>query len=276
MKPFLALFAFAALLLALPAAAQTASSIIPKAVDEPINAERPGFTNGVATVAPRRLQFEGGYTYSSTDNGYEHRFADAALLRVGTGNRTELRFGLPTYSFNHVGLIRAAGGTEDSSNGDTHGFTDTSVGTKWRFLNEGKHRPALALIAQTTLPTGEPAFRASHLQPQASLEAAYTISDSWGVQSDFVYTRASDSGQQYNQFAGGLNFGHDLGRCTGVFLETYRIAPTGAGQSNGNYVDGGITYILKNNTQFDFNFGAGISSSVRNDSFIGAGIAHRW
>ena len=261
LMPFL-LAAFL-LIACLPAHAQTTP---PPAQNNPFSSERPGFTNGAETVAPRRLQFEGGYTYLPYEGGHEHRIADAALLRVGLGKTTEFRVGLPNIAFTH-----SSGGS------DTHGFTDTSLGTKWRFLQAAKGRPSAAFIVQTSLPTGEPAYRASHLQPQIALEAAYALSDVWSVQSDLIYTRAYDGGTQYDQWAGGLNFGRSLTDTTGVFLETYRIAPSGgANAPNGNYIDGGITYLLNTNTQLDFNLGTGITSFVKNDHFFGVGVARRW
>ncbi len=82
--------------------------------DDPIEAERPGFTNGTGTVPVGHLQFETGYLYSRSDAGvHEHRLGDSALLRIPTGTNTEFRIGLPVYSFTH--LQEAASGSGGQS-----------------------------------------------------------------------------------------------------------------------------------------------------------------
>lgn len=256
--------------------------------EQPIDAERPGFTNGTGTVAPGHVQLEAGYLFTrSSDGTREHRLGDSTLLRIPTSATTEVRLGLPTHFFTHIPQMAVSASavpspTNGSSGGsdNTHGWGDSSLSAKWRFLDapdDAPHkRPSFALIAQTTLPTGEPAYRETHLQPSLALESNYDVSDAWSVQADFVYARPADSGQQFTQYSGGLNVQHNFTETTAVFLETYRIAPTGFSAPNGNYLDGGITHVLGKNTQLDFNLGTGISSAIKNDRFVGVGVAHRW
>ena len=266
----------------LSAAASCPSAWAQQPKEEPIDAERPGFTNGTGTVAPGHFQIEAGYMYTRASDGTrEHRIGDSALLRVPVSKNTEVRFGLPTYFFTHLPISVFSGSsvpspTSGNSGGsdNAHGFGDSSISAKWRFLDapdNPRKYPSLALIAQTTLPTGEQAYRETHFQPQIALEAAYG-----SLQANFVVARPADSGQTFTQYSGGLNLSHDLNDATGVFLETYRIAPTGANAQNGTYLDGGITHVLGNNTQLDFNVGTGISTALKNDRFVGVGVAHRW
>ncbi len=161
---------------------------------------------------------------------------------------------------------------------NTRGFGDMSISEKWRFLDEDKRRtrPSLALTVQTSLPTGEPAYHEGHLQPQFELDANYEVSDSWSLQAVGFYARPADEGHQFSQWAAGFNAQHDLTSTTAVFLETYRISPTGASAPNGNYLDGGITHVLGNNTQLDINLGTGLNSPIKHDQFVGVGVAHRW
>ena len=237
------------------------------AQDEPINAERPGFTNTTATILPGHLEIEIGYLFErGSDKSRTNTAGDGFIFRVPTSSRSEVRFGLPAYSFSRDG------------SGTTRGFGDAAVSVKWRFLDapaSGKG-PSLALIAQTTLPTGEPELRENRFQPQLELITNYDLSDLWGIQAEVLYARPAESGRAYNQYAASVSVSLGLTQETAIFLETYREMPSGLNAPNRNSIDTGITYILKNNTQFDVSFGTAITAPLRNDRFIGAGVSHRW
>jgi hypothetical protein len=229
-----------------------------------ITAERPGFTNGTETVALHHIQFETGYLYARQGGLTEHHLDDGGQLRYPFGDRAEFRVGLPVY-------FLVPRGSDDSG-----GFGDAAASVKWRFLEATPQRPSLALIAGTSLPTGAVARRSKNLQPVADLESEFNLSPLWQVQANAMVTRASDGDQRFSQYAGGFNVGYNVTPQTTAFAEVYRIAPTGLGAPNANYLDGGVTYVLGANTQLDVNGGVGISRGIRRDSFLGAGIGRRW
>ena len=231
----------------------------------PISPERPGFTNGTDTVLPKKIQFETGYQYSRDGKTIDHEIDNGAQLRFGITPSFEFRLGAP------AGDWISGGGTS------TRGLGDSSLSVKWRFL-EGKQAklPSLAVIAGTILPTGSRGFRENHLQPQVALESHFDFSDKYSLEADVVYTDARSDGARFDQYAGGLNLGYNLSPATGLFIETYRISPTDIGSVSGSYVDGGITHLVGNNTQFDINGGTGVTRGVRSGFFVGAGISHRF
>ena len=61
--------------------------------DEAINPERPGFTNGAATVGKKVFQLEEGITRGDGIT----RFGDGGILRYGLTAQTELRLGVPSW-----------------------------------------------------------------------------------------------------------------------------------------------------------------------------------
>jgi hypothetical protein len=253
--------------LALCAVAVTLGPSPASADDEPISAERPGFTNGTDTVPVRKIQFETGYQYARDGKSIEHELDNSAQIRFGVSSNAEIRFGIPTYDWSSTG---------DSTPG-TRGLSDSSISAKWRFLDgRQSHRPSLALIFSTTLPTGSRAVGENHLQPQAALETHFDFSGKYSLEANFVYAGLYSDSRRFDQYSGGLNLGYSVSQAFGLFVETYRISPTDYKSVSGTYVDGGLTYIVRKNTQFDINGGTGITKGVRSGFFVGAGIAHRF
>lgn len=125
--------------------------------DDAINPERPGFTNGAATVGKKVLQLEEGLTRSAGAN----TFGDGGILRYGLTAQTELRLGIPSWQ-------------KDSK------FSAGSYGVK------ATVRPNLGLIVQTS---GE-----RPTQTMAALEAEFTLTKDWSLQVDAVRDSRWSSG----------------------------------------------------------------------------------
>lgn len=124
-------------------------SLTPSHADDSINPERPGFTNGAATVGYRVWQFEEGLTRSQG----EFRLGDGGIARYGLSAKTELRLGLPSWQHGE-------------------GFSTSTVGFKTQLL------PQLAVIAQQ----GVNHDRAA----QAALEAEFPLTPRLALQADLV------------------------------------------------------------------------------------------
>ncbi len=75
-----------------------------------------------------------------------------------------------------------------------------------------------------------------------------------------------------------LTVGYTLTEKWGAFTEWYALYPSGANSSAikpQQYLDGGFTYRLTNNIQFDINAGVGLNKQA-DDYFIGSGIVLRF
>ncbi len=264
MTPKIRLALLAAALSTLPAAAYAQTS--PDSGSEPISGERPGFTAGTDTVPPHRFQLETGYLFIHEEKSDFHHFDDSGLLRFSTGANTEVRLIPPIYYLKGTG--------EDVSSG----FGDLGVSYKWRFLDEVLgHRPALALIATTSIPSGAHEVWANRLQPTVDLEAQYTLSPLFQLQANLNYTRGDDGGDQFDQYSGAINLGYNLTKTLSPYIEFDRQTPTGAdGAPSATYFDGGIAYVIGRDTQLDLNTGLDLASPSHNNHFFGVGFARRW
>jgi hypothetical protein len=234
--------------------------------EEPIATDRPDFTETAESVPLGRIQLEVGYTFARLSDERAHTLGEF-LLRIATGRRTEARIGINSYSW-----VR-------SSSGRMSGLEDSTLGFKLELADgaetPGFGRPAVALIGQTTIPTGAPGFRENSLQPEAKLCLAWDLCENLSLGSNLNYGWPSEGGSRFGQFSGTLAFGYSLNARMGAFIEYFTFAPASQGGPNSSYVDGGFTYLVNDDFQLDFRAGLGLNSSSP-EYFIGAGFGIRW
>ena len=233
--------------------------------EEPISAERPGFTNGTDTVPIGKIQFETGYLRSYQSGDRENKLGDGTQLRIPVSANLEARLGLPAYFWER-------GSTQ------TEGVGDANLSVKYHFRDASRKQnalPALAVIGSVELPTGKRDFRVDDYQPSLALEADWSFTERYSLTADGVYNAIRQNDARYTEWAGGLCFNIALSPTWGTFAEVYRISDTGAGDVHQNFFDTGILYKIGSNTALDINGGFGIFGT-ENTSFIGGGIARRW
>lgn len=235
-----------------------------ESTEEPkFSAERPDLASGTATIPPGRYQVEFGYIYAN-GGGWQQRFPDGALLRFPIDKRSEWRIGIPAY-------VRTGGNGETLS-----GLADVSLSVKWRFLDAAPKRPSLAVIVNTNLPTGRADIGSHYFQPSSSLQAAYDLSDKWGLSSYVSYANTRDGAERFDQFGFLAGAGYALSDRMSVFGELYGVSKTGPDSGAANFVDAGVTYLLNPRTQADVSAGMGISGDPKNFIFLNTGISIRW
>jgi hypothetical protein len=243
----LASAAFALLLAATLSLAPSASA--------QISADRPGFGDGTATVAPGT--FQAGLGYAVNGNGFTSQELGQVFLRYGLVDGLELRGGVGSYVIN------------ESPRDD--GYGGTGVGAKLRlFQNETS---ALSGVAALGLPTGTGAFDTVDDRARQTLKLAYdgalgdglTLSVNGGA--SFFYT--DDSAVEW-LFIPTLSFG--LTETTGAYVGYAGFYTDGV---NENWVEGGLTLLANPDTQLDVNTGLRVDDNG-DDVFVGLGVAHRF
>ena len=117
-------------LLSNAAVAQQSSDII---------THRPSFSASPYTVGAGVWQGEFGYLLTNNDDAPNQQTLPQALIRYGFGTSMEFQFDW-------------AGYTNSSGNGAS-GFSDPSIGFKWR-LSEGPGPLQMSLLAELSLPIG--------------------------------------------------------------------------------------------------------------------------
>jgi hypothetical protein len=227
--------------------------------------DRPDFTEAVETVAPKRVQLEGGYTFTRVD-AYKSHTTGEALVRIGVAQRAELRLEIGSYS------------TITSPSGDVDGFDDAAVGMKFRLYDGPKKPsfvPSVSLIAATSVPTGSAVFRQQAMQPEAKLATSWTLSDRLSLGANFNGRWGVEESQRYMEWSASGSLGVSLTEHYGMYAEVFGFDPRLDGASRRAYGNAGLTAGLTPNFQLDLRAGVGFNGAGT-DYFVGAGFARRW
>ena len=233
--------------------------------DDPLVTDRPDFTESAATVAPGRIQLEGGFTFTDAGAVEETSFGEL-LARIGLAERLELRVGINSF-------LRVDG----PGGGEVDGWEDASFGVKARLWDGGAGgRPEAALIVATSLPTGdEDLGGGAGLAPEAVLALAWEIAPDLGLGVNLGAAYPRDGGERFAQGFASAAVGWSAGDRLGLFAELYGFSEEEDGGDASAYADAGATWSLGPDHQLDARLGTGLSGTDT-DLFIGLGFAARW
>ena len=242
-------------------------------LDSPIVTDRPDFTEASSTVGLGVAQIEFGYTYTLNDDGGVRDIGNSIgepLLRYGIlAEWLELRFAVFPVSNN-----RATGAARNTTNG----VEDLYLGLKIGLTPQECWLPEMALIPQATVPLGDPVFSDDQIQPGVNWVYAWELNDRFSTAGSSQFNRASDetTGDSYTEFAQSWTVGMSLTECVEAYAEWYALFPSGADTATPeHYFNGGFTYLLTDNVQYDVRAGVGLNEAA-DDYFVGTGLSVRF
>jgi Putative MetA-pathway of phenol degradation len=231
--------------------------------------DRPDQTESSETVRPGYVQFEFGWTHSEDDEGADvtSDSLPETLIRIGIADHLEFRFGFDGYVWDDID----GAGTDE-------GAGDLEIGVKWKLWEETGRRPQTAILAGTSLPTGETRISSERFDPSIRLACAHTLTETLGLGYNVTGVWVSEEDDRGDRdttasVAYSVVLGIALSEQMGTFVEFFGEAPTSTGKP-ANSFDAGLTYLVADNLQFDILGGAGLSEAA-NDWFIGAGLVWR-
>jgi len=231
--------------------------------------DRPDQTESSETIAPGYVQFEFGWTHSADDEGPDvtSDSLPETLIRLGVTDHLEFRFGFDGYISNDID----GAGTDE-------GAGDLEIGLKWKLWEEAGRRPQTAILAGTSLPTGETPFSSERFDPSIRLACAHTLTETLGLGYNLTGVWASEEDRTGDRdttasIAYSVVLGIALSEQTGTFVEFFGEAPTSSGKP-ANSFDAGLTYLVADNLQLDILGGVGLSETA-DDWFVGAGFVWR-
>lgn len=248
-----------------PLAAQDLSGL-----PESLVTDRPDFTESTSTVPPGHFQLEGGFTFTRIGDE-ESQSLGELLLRVGTGERWEARFGIGSYGRIDPGIpgIDAI-----------KGYEDPFVGFKVRLTEEDPDllppgHPAMALLFHTSVPVGDDELTSDEWQPETKLALSWDLTERLSLASNVNYAYLADAGEWFHQWGGSLTAGFSLTDRLGMYVEGFGFSKESADGSSTSYVNSGLTFLLSNDLQLDARIGAGLDDPHPN-WFAGLGAAVRF
>ena len=221
----------------------------------PIETDRPDFTESSATIPKGRWQLETGYTVQRAQ-GTSHSLPES-LLRAGISSRVELRLSQNL-----------------SATGGALSFEDLTVGAKLSLGGQQGARPELALLVQTTVPTGGSRVTATTMLPSAVLLAGWELGGRWSVGGSAIAGREVDN---HLELAGSAVVGYTMTERWRSYAEVFTIQPVSGngGERGESYLNGGLAYLVTPMVQVDVRFGAGIGGGAAR-YFGGVGLSLGW
>lgn len=238
-------------------------------LDEPLMSDRPDFTEASSVVGRGVLQIESGYTYgfkSDSAGSIKSHSIGEPLFRYGIfRNWLEMRVGW-NYSAEKVG------------SNTTDGAEDLYLGCKLGLTAQEGILPEMALVPQMKVPTGSRSFTGNKTLPGCNWLYGWDINDSLSTAGSTQFNRAIDgiSGKTYTEWAQSWTIGYGLTDKLGAYTEWFGIFPQNAdSDQTQNYFNGGFTYSVTNDLQFDVRAGKGLNDAS-DDYFIGSGLVLRF
>ena len=238
-------------------------------LDEPLVTDRPDFTEASSTVGRAVAQLEIGYTFFSDNDGANdteaHTYPEP-LLRIGVlRDWLELRLGWTNIS-------ETVNDVRNSGSGDLY------LGVKLGLTPQAGILPEMALIPQMFVPVGADAFTAGEVLGGLNWIYSWELTDCVVTAGSTQLNRAIDdvTAQAYTEWAQSWTFGFTLLDRLGAYTEWFGFFPHSAESvRNENYFNGGFTYLISDNIQWDIRAGLGLNDAA-DDFFAGTGLSMRF
>ena len=238
-------------------------------LSEPLVTDRPDFTEASSTVGQGVAQIELGYTYAHDDDGTTttktHVYPET-LLRYGMlRNWLELRVGW-TYLNQSEGAI------------DTSGGSDLYLGFKLGLTPQDGPCPEMALIPQMFVPTGDRDVTADEVLPGLNWIYGWEINDFFSTAGSTQFNRVTDdaTAEAFTMWAQSWTVAYSLTDRLGGYTEYFGLYPHSADTARPeNYFNGGFTYLINNDVQWDIRGGVGLDDNA-DDYFAGSGLSIRF
>jgi hypothetical protein len=150
---------------------------------------------------------------------------------------------------------------------------DMDLGVKAYLVEQNGVLPSLGLPGSLSLPTRSGDFTSKRVDPTGGLLWRYNVAAGAELFGTVLMSSITDERGRFFEAANavGVSFplSQRLARLSNTSDSTGKVA--GAAHT----LNGGFTYLLTDNLQFDINGGAGTNSRA-DDSFIGTGLAFRF
>ena len=238
-------------------------------LNDPIVTDRPDFTEASSTVGKGVTQIELGYTAtydkSESSRAIEHTYPEALLRHGILRDWLELR-------------IAGSFSTIDSTGFSPTGFNDIYLGSKIGLVPQMGILPEISLVPQLTIPSGSAALSSDRTLLGMNSLYAWDLSDSTylGGSTQFNQSLEEDSDQIYGEWAQSLTIGTSLAQDWGCYAEWFAFFPYhSTSAENEHFVNGGVTYLISNDIQWDFRLGTRVDRYAE-QSFMGMGISVRF
>lgn len=220
--------------------------------------DRPDQTESAFIVPKGYFQFEDGFLYENETSEIQNISFSTMLLRYGVFKNFELRFVTEYNKLKSPGLS------------DVSGFSPISIGAKIHVNEEKGWIPQIAFLTHIRIAkTGAKEFMQDYHSAQMAITFNHTLNDFWSV----GYSLGVDFPSDINYSIGTYTFvtGFAITEKIGAFIEAY--GDFSKYKHADNKINGGLTFLVLPNFQFDFAGGFGLSQNSA-DNYFGLGFIY--
>ena len=244
-----------------------------KKKDEPLESDRPDFTECSATVGYHRFQIESGYTYTHAIGGdptHDAHDLPELLVRYGVAERLELRVAWDE------GMVFDRRTDRNSGRIVTeNGSTDVDFGFKYAISKQDKWRPRSAIIVSVSAPVGAPAESSRQVDPVIKCLYSWECTKRLSLNCLTGNLWTAEPGDHFSQFFQSASVEYELTEKLHVFNEWFALFRRDSIDNRPqHYYDAGLTYLLTPNVQLDWRAGLGLTGAA-DGFFTGCGLVIR-
>lgn len=218
--------------------------------------DRPDQTEASSTIPKNSFQIEMGIvSQTSNDNRLTNFAGPSTLLRYGLSDKVELRL------FNQFesNKLELEGGNIKSS-----GLSDIEIGAKIQLFKKEEVNTEIAFISHVIIPTAKDELSNNSLGTINKLSISHAINDKIGI----GYNVGYDYVNKTSALTYSVALGFALGENFGIYIEPF--GSLAEGNNFKSNFDAGLTYLAKNNLQFDVSYGTGLNNDMQ---YISAGFS---
>ncbi len=223
--------------------------------------DRPDQTESASIVPKGLVQFETG-PYLILDDGQRREFSyNTLLVRTGVLDWLEFRLQGAYDGYNY---------SFDGGEVGDKGLAPLVLGTKIKLLEEQGYIPQTAIMYHITLPgTGGEAFQLEDPEHELRANFSHTLSENVELAYN-LGAQWEDIKEAQGMYT--LSFAFDISDRVGVFMESFGFLIED--EQNEHSIDGGFTFLVRDNLQLDAYIGRGLTESA-DDWLFGAGFSWR-
>jgi hypothetical protein len=222
--------------------------------------DRPDQTESAITVPIYTLQIESGVSYENLKEsgiGISNYTLGGTLFRYGLSDNIELRVGTAY-------LVTTAKSTKS-------GFGNFLLGTKINLMREDYAPLDMGILAHALLPIGDAAFNPVKVEPEIIFALSKSVTERMSASVNFGGSWYSLIDEIYYIYSASM--GYSLNDLSAIFIEMYGSLFTS--YSPIHKFDGGFTYLISNQIQYDISAGKEVSG-IDSFWFMSSGISVRF